>query len=73
MQINKELRQSNSLNIVAAFDSGSLADESIINIAQNPISADVLDRNIKKQINKGIITKDQGVNIKKNFIFKFIF
>jgi len=68
MQINKELRQSNSLNIVAAFDSGSLADESIINIAQNPISADVLDRNIKKQINKGIITKDQGVNVKKNFI-----
>ena len=68
MQINKELRQSNNLNIVAAFDSSSLADESIINIAQNPVSADVLDRNIKKQINKGIITKDQSVDIKKNFI-----
>ena len=66
-EINNIIKPTEYTNISYAFDPIEKTTETQINIAQIPGSEEILDRNIRKEINKGNITKEQGDAIKLNF------
>ena len=66
-EINNIIKPTEYTNISYAFDPIEQTTETQINIAQIPGSEEILDRNIRKEINKGNITQEQGDAIKLNF------
>jgi len=66
-EINNIIKPTEYTNISYAFDPIEQTTEAQINIAQIPGSEEILDRNIRKEINKGNITQEQGDAIRLNF------
>ena len=66
-EINNIIKPTEYTNISYAFDPIEQTTETQINIAQIQGSEEILDRNIRKEINKGNITQEQGDAIKLNF------